>query len=84
MEDRVLRVFVIVLVPEDADSAVFDVAVLVETDNPLQCLEIGSLYCVAYRVPVELLARRGDALDRIENDQLRVIGRERIGRRRRL
>ena len=26
---------------EDADSAVFDVAVLVEADNPLQCFEMG-------------------------------------------
>jgi hypothetical protein len=36
-------VFVIVLVPEDADSAVFDVAVLVEADHPLLCFEIGGL-----------------------------------------
>src|SRR5271165_661381 len=57
MEDRVLRVFVIVLVPEDANSAVFDVAVLVEADRPLQCFEIGGLDCVAHGVAVDRLAR---------------------------
>src|SRR3984893_19095443 len=68
VEHAVERVLVVLLDLEDADFPVGDVAVVVEADHTLQRLGFRGLDRVADSAAVDLFARFGDALDRIEDD----------------
>src|SRR6266446_2065310 len=74
MEHAVERVLVVLFDLEDADFPVGDVAVVVEADDTLQRLGFRGLDRVADIAAVDLFAGFGDALDRIEDDQRRVVG----------
>ncbi len=63
---------------KDADDPVFDIAVGVEADLALQRLDVRVLDCVAHRGAGDLLARGRDPLDRVENDERRIVGRDRV------
>src|SRR6266568_1860920 len=78
VENAVERVLVVLFDLKDADLAVGDVAVFVEADLALQGLGLRGLDRVADIGAVDLLARFGDALHRIQDDERGIIGGDRI------
>src|SRR5260370_5008600 len=78
MQDVVRRILVVFDDAEDADYPVLQIAVFVEGDFALDGLDPASLYGVAYRLTCYLFTGSRDTLDRIENDQGRIIGGDRI------
>src|SRR5438094_9835396 len=78
VENAVERMLVVLLDLEDADLPIGDVAVFVKADLALQRLGFRGLDRVADIGAVDLLAPFGNALHRIEDDESRVVGGDRV------
>src|SRR5262249_29867978 len=78
MQDLVERILVVLGDTKDADHSVLQIAIVVEGDFALDRLDMASLHGVPHRLAGDLSAGGRHSLYRIENDQRRIVGGDRI------